>query len=154
MLPLPRLIPVLSTLLTLSVLPLTAPAQTPAPAPKTPLKTSQVFDWNALTPNALPSGERRIVFDGPTVKMTELECHITTLNPGQISGKPHTHANEELIIVRAGTVDVIINDRHQTVGPGSVFYFAPQDTTGIRNPGATPAVYTVIEMTVPAAGTP
>jgi quercetin dioxygenase-like cupin family protein len=155
MLPLPRPLPILSTLLTVLVLPLAAQAQTPPPAnPQTPLETSTVFDWTALIPKELPSGQRRIVFDGPTVKLAELECHITTLNPGQTSGAPHQHTNEELAIVSEGTVEVIINDRKQTVGKGSVFYFAPQDKTGIRNPGATPAVYTVIEITVPAAGAP
>jgi mannose-6-phosphate isomerase-like protein (cupin superfamily) len=131
-------------------LPFAARAQTPAAAnPTTPMKTSMVFDWKALTPKATPVGERRMVFDGPSAKMAELECHITTLNPGQVSGTPHTHTSEELTIVNEGTVEVIINDRKQTIGKGSVFYFAPQDTTGIRNAGPTPATYTVIEMAVP-----
>jgi len=114
------------------------------------MKTSMIFDWNALVPIPMPFGERRIVFDGPSVKMAELECHVTTLNPGQTSGAAHTHVNEELTVVNEGTVEVTINGRKQTIGKGSVFYFAPQDTTGIRNTSAAPATYTVIEMAIPA----
>jgi quercetin dioxygenase-like cupin family protein len=47
-------------------------------------------------------------------------------------------------------VEVSINGKTQTVGKGSVFYFAPQDLAGIRNPSSAPATYTVIEMTVPS----
>jgi len=146
----PRLPFLLSPLLIAAVLPLAAPAQAPtaAPAPKTAMKTSMVFDWNALVPKEFPYGRRRPVFDGPSVKMDGLECHITTLNPGQISGPAHTHTDEEVTIVNEGTVEVSINDRKQTIGKGSVFYFAPADTVGIRNVGQTPATYTVIKLTV------
>jgi mannose-6-phosphate isomerase-like protein (cupin superfamily) len=141
----------LAGLLSAAAFSLAARAQTPPPAAAAPLLTSMVYDWNSLVPKELPSGQRRIAFDRPTVGLAELECHITTLNPGQTSGAPHVHTNEELTIVNAGTVEVIINDRRQTVGPGSVFYFAPQDKTGIRNPGTVPAVYAVIEIAVPGA---
>jgi quercetin dioxygenase-like cupin family protein len=134
-----------------AILPFAVQAQTPPAAnPPTPMMTSMVFDWNTLTPTSWPTGQRRMVFDGPSVKMAKLECHITTLNAGQISGAPHQHSNEELTIVNDGTVEVSINGKTQTVGKGSVFYFAPQDLAGIRNPSSAPATYTVIEMTVPA----
>ena len=41
----------------------------------------------------------------PTATLDELEMHITTLNPGQSSHAPHQHPNEELVIVRQGTVE-------------------------------------------------
>jgi quercetin dioxygenase-like cupin family protein len=141
----------LSALLIALALPVAVRGQTaPAAKPPTPMMTSMVFDWNALTPTPWPTGQRRMVFDGPSVKMAKLECHITTLNAGQISGAPHKHSNEELTIVNDGTLEVSINGKTQTVGKGSVFYFAPQDLAGIRNPSSEPATYTVIEMTVPA----
>ena len=131
-----------------------APAAAPAAVPKVEMKASAVFDWKNLVAKENPNGQRRVVFDGPSAKMDELECHITTLKVGQVSGTPHTHTDEELTVVNSGTVEVIINDRRQTIGPGSVFYFAPQDTVGIRNAGSTPATYTVIKMTVSAVPVP
>jgi XRE family transcriptional regulator, regulator of sulfur utilization len=149
----PRPLPSLRPLLLSLLLPLAVRAQAPAAAPAAPkieMKTSAVFDWKNLVAKENPNGQRRVVFDGPSAKMDELECHITTLKPGQTSGTPHTHLDEELTVVNAGTVEVIINGRSQTIGPGSVFYFAPQDTVGIRNPGPKPATYTVFKMTVHA----
>jgi mannose-6-phosphate isomerase-like protein (cupin superfamily) len=147
----PRLPFPVSPLLIAVLLPLSAHAQAPASAsiaPKAAMKASAVFDWKDLVAKDMPNGQRRLVFDGPSVQMDEFECHITTLKVGQASGIPHTHTVEELTIVNEGTVEVIINDRRQTIGKGSVFYFAPQDTVGIRNVGQTPATYTVISMAV------
>jgi mannose-6-phosphate isomerase-like protein (cupin superfamily) len=146
----------LRPLLLALLLPLAARAQTPAapaaPAgtPKVEMKSSAVFDWKTLVAKEMPNGQRRLVFDGPSAQLDQFECHITTLKPGQASGAPHTHTNEEVTVVNAGTVEVIINGRTQAVGRGSVFYFAPQDTVGIRNPGPGPATYTVFELTVHA----
>jgi mannose-6-phosphate isomerase-like protein (cupin superfamily) len=141
-----------ASLVLAALLPLAGHGQPPVPpaAPKVEMKSSAVFDWKNLVAKEMPNGERRPVFDGPSVKMAELECHITTLKVGQTSGVPHTHTDEELTIVNEGTVEVVINDHTQTIGKGSVFYFAPQDTVGIRNVGKTPATYTVIKMTVHA----
>jgi XRE family transcriptional regulator, regulator of sulfur utilization len=153
----PRLPSPVGSLLLAALLPLALRAQAPAPAapalapvPKVEMKSSAVFDWKNLVAKENPNGQRRVVFDGPSAKMDELECHITTLKVGQTSGTPHTHVDEELTIVNEGTVEVVINDRTQVIGKGSVFYFAPQDTVGIRNAGKTPATYTVIKMTVHA----
>jgi XRE family transcriptional regulator, regulator of sulfur utilization len=132
---------------------LAARAQAPAAAKPvlTAMKDSAVFDAKDFVAKEWPNGSlRRMVFDGPSAKMDELECHVTTLKAGQTSGAPHTHTDEELTVVNAGTVEVLINGHTQAVGPGSVFYFAPQDTVGIRNPGPRNATYTVFKMTVHA----
>lgn len=132
---------------------LAARAQAPAAAKPvlTPMKDSAVFDAKDFVAKEWPNGsQRRMVFDGPSAKMDELECHVTTLKPGQTSGAPHTHTDEELTVVNAGTVEVIIDGRTRAVSAGSVFYFAPQDTVGIRNPGPGDATYTVFKMTVRA----
>lgn len=157
--PIPRLPSPIGAALLALLLPLAALAQAPAPAmpaaaPKVEMKSSAVFDWKDLVAKENPNGQRRVVFDGPSAKLDELECHITTLKVGQTSGTPHTHTDEELTIVNEGTVEVIINNRTQVIGKGSVFYFAPQDTVGIRNAGKTPATYTVIKMTVHAVPAP
>ena len=97
-----------------------------------------------------PNAERRAVFDNPTATLANLECHITTLKAGETSGPAHAHnANglvEEVTFVKEGTVDVWMNERHQTIGPGLVFYFAPKDSVTIKNAGNTPATYVVISV--------
>ncbi len=112
-----------------------------APAEKL---VSNLFDWEKLgvTPNA--KGVRRAVFDGPTATVDMLHCHITTLNPGEKSGEPSKHLQEEVIIVKEGTVEANWDGKSKSGGPGSVIFFATGATTFLRNAGATPCTYTVL----------
>lgn len=120
-------------------------AQTPAPSTKPAGKlSSTVYDWTKLTVTPTPKGERRDLFDGPTATLDKMHCHITTLNPGQSSGEPTRHRQEEVIIVKEGLVEAHIDGRTQTVGPGSVFFMAANAVTRLRNAGDTPATYIVV----------
>lgn len=114
-----------------------------APAPSAKL-SSEVYDWEKLvvTPNA--KGVRRAVFDGSTATVDKIHCHITTLNPGEKSGEPSKHLQEEVIIVKEGTVEANWDGKSKTGGPGSVIFFASGATTFLRNAGTTPCTYTVI----------
>jgi len=118
---------------------------TPSPAPL----ASAVFDWEKLTAIPKPNGERRDVFDGPTATLDLAHCHITTLNPGATSGEPRRHPQEEIIIVKAGRVEMSIDGRLATAGSGSVFFLASNAVTRLRNPGDTPATYYVISTRTP-----
>lgn len=113
-----------------------------APAPAKLL--SKVYDWQKLEMTPTPNGGRRMVFDGPTTTLDQLHCHITTLNPGQNSGEPRRHLQEEVLIVKEGLVEAHLDGRTQTVGPGSVLFFAANAVTRLRNAGTTPATYVVI----------
>ena len=128
-------------------------AQTPAAMPtpaKAPEKlTSAVYDWEKLAVTPTPKGARRDVFDGPTTSLDKVHCHITTLNPGENSGEPRLHLQEEIIIVKEGLVEMHIDGKTQTAGPGSVFFLAARATTRLRNAGTTPATYIVIYYTTP-----
>jgi mannose-6-phosphate isomerase-like protein (cupin superfamily) len=114
-------------------------AETPAP----PLQ-STVYDWTKLAVVPIPNGERRFVFDGPTTTLDRVHCHITTLAPGQVSGEPTLHLQEEILIVKEGTVEVTVDGRIETAGPGSVIFFAAHATTRLRNATDRPATYHVI----------
>jgi mannose-6-phosphate isomerase-like protein (cupin superfamily) len=105
---------------------------------------SAVFDWEKMQPVTVANGVRRTVFDGPTATIDEINCHITTLNPGEVSGAPRLHVQEEVTIVKEGTIEATWDGHSQTVGPGSVIFFASGATTQLRNPGKVPATYAVI----------
>jgi quercetin dioxygenase-like cupin family protein len=114
-----------------------------APAQQ-PVLGSQVFDWKAMTPKSNATGEVRTVVRAPTVTLEELEMHITTLKPGEASHPPHQHPNEELLIIREGTVEALVAGEHKRIGPGSIIFQASNQLHNIRNVGDTPATYHVI----------
>ena len=115
----------------------------PAPTPDVPL-ASNMFEWDKLAVIPTKLGVRRDVLEGRTTTLDKLHCHITTLNPGERSGEPRLHLQEEVIIVKEGTVEANFDGQVRTGGPGSVIFFAAHSTTFLRNAGNTPATYIVI----------
>lgn len=106
--------------------------------------TSAVYDWNKMQAVTVSNGVRRALFEGPTATLDKINCHITTLNPGQSSGPPRLHRQEEVVVVKEGTIEATYDGHTETVGPGSVIFFASHATTCLRNPAKVPATYTVI----------
>jgi XRE family transcriptional regulator, regulator of sulfur utilization len=95
------------------------------------------------------SGRSRSVLRAPTATLDELEIHVTALPAGQASHPPHTHANEEIIVVREGTLDVYQNGKVTRVGPGSLLFMASNEPHNVTNVGDTTAVYHVINWASP-----
>ncbi len=125
------------------------PAQASEPPKPAEKLSSAVYDWEKMTVTPTSKGSRRDVFDGPSASLDKVHCHITTLNAGENSGEPRLHLQEEIIIVKEGLVEMHIDGKNQTAGPGSVFYLAARATTRLRNAGTTPATYIVIYYSTP-----
>ena len=115
-----------------------------AAADRLPLLGSAVFDWNTVPAKSTDVGSVRSFFKVRTATLEQLEVHVTTLNPGKSPHPPHRHPNEEMIIIRQGTVEALVNGDWKRVGPGSVIFFASNQLHGLRNVGTEPAVYHVI----------
>jgi quercetin dioxygenase-like cupin family protein len=114
-----------------------------------PLMGSSIFDWNDIEAKPTKTGSTRKFFQAPTATLDELECHVTTLNPGETPHPPHKHPAEEVIIIREGTVEALVNGQTKRVGPGSVIFQASNQMHTIRNVGQTAAVYHVIQWNSP-----
>lgn len=110
---------------------------------------STMFEWTALTPQPNRTGDVRRVVQRPTATLDELEIHITTLRPGQESHPPHQHPNEEILIVKEGTVEALVNGEQKRGGPGSLIFQASNQLHNIRNVGDIPATYHVINWKSP-----
>jgi quercetin dioxygenase-like cupin family protein len=113
------------------------------------VQKSTTFEWAALEAKTTQTGARRDVMRAPTPTLDELEIHITTLNVGQVSHPPHQHPEEELLIVKEGTVETLQNGKASRLGPGSIIFHSSNDLHNIRNAGTTPATYHVIQWRVP-----
>ena len=120
-----------------------------ATQPKAETLGSQVFDWKDMVAKPNTTGEVRTVVRAPTVTLDELEIHITTLKPGLASHAPHQHPNEEMLIVREGTVEALVNGQLKRVGPGSIIFQASNTLHNIKNVGDVPATYHVINWKSP-----
>lgn len=106
--------------------------------------SSNLFAWDSLKTIPTPKGARRDVFEGSTATVDQIHCHITTLNPGEQSGEPRKHLQEEIIIVKDGRVEANWDGQTKIGGAGSVIFFAAGATTFLRNVGDTPCTYIVV----------
>lgn len=113
-------------------------------ADRAPALSSVAIDWNSVPATPTPSGSMRMFIHARTATLDDLEVHETTLNPGQAPHAPHHHPNEEMLIVRQGEIEVLVDDEWKRVGPGSVVFQASNHWHGVRNTGNVPAVYHVI----------
>jgi quercetin dioxygenase-like cupin family protein len=110
---------------------------------------SSVFDWNSIPAKATNVGSVRKFFEAPTATLDVLECHVTTLNPGESSHAAHKHADEELVIVKEGIVECLSRGEMKRAGPGSVIFNASNEMHSIKNVGTSPATYHVIRWVSP-----
>ncbi|MEO6005538.1 MAG: cupin domain-containing protein [Opitutus sp.] len=132
----------------------TIPA-TPATEVAAPGKlVSTVFDWTKLPVKPTAKGERRDVVDSPTTTLTNFESHVTTLRAGEEAHPSHRHPDEELILVKEGTVQATVNGVVHRGGPGTIFFYGSNDDHGMRNVGTTNATYFVIRIVTAATPKP
>jgi len=138
-----RFFPCFVALLTLT--PLAAAQTAPAGAPAPAVLGSTVFAWDSLAAQPTKTGVHRDVYTGPTATLDKFHCHVSTLNPGENTGAPHRHPQEEFIILREGTLEVNISGKTQTVTAGSMIFYAANELENMRNVGTVPATYYVIQ---------
>lgn len=108
---------------------------------------SCAFDWKDFKVEKTTTGEKRQVFNSPTKNLENLECHISTLNVGQMAHPPHQHVDEEMLIIKEGQVEALVNGQLKRVGPGAIIFQASGIMHNIKNVGNTPATYYVIRWT-------
>ena len=86
-------------------------------AAQEPVLGSVAITWDDIM--ALPtgsSGRARQVMRAPTATLDELEMHVTWLPAGQTTHAPHTHPNEEVIVIREGTLEAFQNGKRTRSG--------------------------------------
>jgi (S)-ureidoglycine aminohydrolase len=107
---------------------------------------SGVYYWNKLEPVKEDTRVGRQVLEGKTFALEYFEIHASTLEPGKAPHPPHTHADqEELIIIKEGQVKITINGQSKILGPGSIAFAIPGDEHGIENAGKKQATYYILK---------
>lgn len=92
----------------------------------------------------------RAILDGTTHTGYHIELHETELAAGEAPHPPHQHVNEELLLIREGTVEVTIGQTATRLGAGAVAFVASNQLHGWRNVGTTPAKYFVLALGLPS----
>jgi mannose-6-phosphate isomerase-like protein (cupin superfamily) len=102
------------------------------------------FD-KAPTHVANNNAEVRLMLRGKLATGEGIEVHQTTLPPGGApTATTHHHPHSEMWLIREGTIDLTVNDKHYRLEPGSVGFVRSNEEHGLRNVGTAAAKYFVV----------
>ena len=115
-----------------------APAQSPAPAQPSAIRSErdakrQDFDWGTLY----------TYYEGESHGTKDALAAVAVIKPGREIHPPHQHAEEEYLMVVEGEGMWSLNGRETPARKGDMQYAAPWDLHGIRNTGTTPLRFVV-----------
>jgi quercetin dioxygenase-like cupin family protein len=120
--------------------PALASAQTPETAP------SAAFPFKQLKGRKSGAIELYQILTGKMHTGYKLDLHESDLPPGAIPHPPHRHIHEELLFVREGEMELMLDGNWTRLGPGSCAYMASNDLHGYRNSSAAVAKYFVLAL--------
>ena len=82
---------------------------------------------------------------GDTPASTKFVTGRFVLDPGKTPHPPHTHVEEEVMIIERGRGEIVCDGKTTRVGPGSVMFTAPNAPHGITNTGDEPLTFYFIK---------
>ncbi|HUM64326.1 MAG TPA: alpha/beta hydrolase-fold protein [Chitinophagaceae bacterium] len=102
---------------------------------------SFIIDWNALDTSGTGKGYRRNFFDRASSQLRQFEMHTTALNAGAVSHAPHTHVQEEIVLILRGDVTMHIDGALIPALPGDVVFLPSGVPHALNNTGADQCEY-------------
>jgi quercetin dioxygenase-like cupin family protein len=114
------------------------------PSPRQSALPSTMYPFDNLPVRTANNAQFRDVLKGRLATGESLEVHETTLPPGDAPHPPHRHLHSEMWLIREGAVELAVSGKTYRLGPGSVGFVHSNDEHGIKNVGATPAIYFVV----------
>ncbi|MEO5595451.1 MAG: cupin domain-containing protein [Chitinophagaceae bacterium] len=102
---------------------------------------SILMDWNEPKVEKTDRGERRQFFNQPTALFEKFDMHVTTLNKGNVSHLPHSHRQEEIILVKSGNISMQIGGKHYSATAGDIVFLPTGVLHALENTGNGPATY-------------
>lgn len=82
---------------------------------------------------------------GDTPASTKFVTGRFVLQPGKTPHPPHTHVEEEVMVIESGHGEIECDGKTTRVGPGSVMYTTPNAPHGIVNTGDEPLTFYFIK---------
>lgn len=112
-----------------------------------PLAQSRVFAYDGMTAKTAPSGVvSRRAFTGTLATSETIAVHETIQPAGTAPNPAHRIQHSELILVEEGTLDYTHDGKTDRAGAGSILYIALGTLHAVKNVGAGPAKYVVIQI--------
>jgi quercetin dioxygenase-like cupin family protein len=98
---------------------------------------------------------------GSTANLRHLGCHVSALATGRTPHPPHTHEEEELLLLLSGAADLILPDQPSADGghrwrlePGQFVYYPAHFPHTLEAVSEEPANYLMFKWHADATGTP
>ncbi len=88
-----------------------------------------------------PVGKNGVYLAGDTPASTKFVTGRFVLEAGKSPHAPHTHAEDEVMIIESGHGEILCDGKTTKIGPGSVMYTTPNVSHGITNTGNEPIVF-------------
>ena len=95
----------------------------------------------AVSTDAQPGCRVFVHYNGPTDMLSGVCTGMAVLEPGASPHPPHTHPEEEFLIVANGTGEIECAGKTTKVGPGDIMYCAGDVLHGITNTGVVPLTF-------------
>ncbi len=106
---------------------------------------SGVYRWIEYPVKISEQRESRKILEGTSSHLDYLEIHASTQMAGATPGPAHANKDiEEIIIVKAGTLKVSIEDQSRILGAGGVIILMPREMHSLENVGDGPLTYYVM----------
>ena len=86
-------------------------------------------------------GDLRIYYEGATDQLKSMTAGSLRLNAGATPHPPHSHPEEEFMLITEGTGEMTVEGKPVKVGPGVMMYCAANKLHGIVNTGKTPLLF-------------
>ncbi|MDB4892350.1 MAG: cupin [Gemmatimonadetes bacterium] len=102
---------------------------------------SFLVDWSEVEAKKNATGMRRDIFDRPTSMFRRFEMHVSTLNEGLTNHAVHTHRAEEFVLMREGSIEMVIDTPGHPLTAGDIGFLASNIPHSARNTGAGPTEY-------------
>lgn len=96
---------------------------------------SFMLDWDDLKTNNTGKGYRRNFFDRGTSQLNQFEMHTTALNADSVSHAPHTHVQEEIVLILRGDVEMYIDGRLYKGAAGDLYFLSSNVPHALKNIG-------------------
>ncbi len=88
-----------------------------------------------------PFGDLAVYFEGATDQIGSMTAGSLRLKPGMSPHPPHTHPEEEFMVITEGTGEILVEGKTTKVGPGTMMYCAAGKLHGIVNTASEPLLF-------------